>query len=113
MQQNSTDGLGLQELRQIAQEMKAGKGFAMVPTWIFDLEKCGSILTAVLKERSRCLGHSEGVKDRVPELENLRRAILKIGGICATGGFALSRESIYGILVSAIKDIEDYVVGKI
>lgn len=113
MQHQNINKLNVEELRDIAEKIRTDRGFALVPTWIFDLEKCGGTLTEALTEQSKAAGSSDGARAQTPELANLRRAILKIGGICATGAFAMSRESIYGILVSAIKDVEEYVQSNI
>ena len=98
----------LENLRKIAIEIRSRTRCSIIPTWVFELEECGTRLTATLRERSQLLVNNGKTKTRPPELETLRNAIVKIGGLCASGGFALSREAIFGILQSAIKDLEDY-----
>lgn len=109
MQHQNITKLDVEELRDIAEKIRTERGFALVPTWIFDLEKSAGKLTEALMERTQANGSSSLVRAQTPELAHLRRAILKIGGICATGAFAMSREAIYGVIVSAIEDVEEYV----
>lgn len=101
--------LGIEDLREIAQAIRIKTRYGVIPTWIFDLEKCGSGLSLAFRKESRSLGYSGNTKDRPPELEKLRSAIVKIGGLCASGGFALSRDAIFSILCSAINDLEQFV----
>lgn len=108
LEQFVQDDLELENLKQIANGIRSNTRYGMVPTWIFELEECGAKLSARLKESSLFLDNTGDSKKTHPELEKLRNAIVKIGGLCASGGFALSREAIYGILKSAISDLEEY-----
>lgn len=100
--------LPVDQLKKIAYAIQSKTAYGAIPSWVFDLERYGQELSVTFKEHSRLLGYSGNTKQRPPELEKLRMAIVKIGSLCVSGGFAFSRDSISEVLLSAAGDLEEY-----
>lgn len=83
--------------------VNGGRSF---PKWVFDVESCGAELAKALKSGGISLGYSGKFKEDIAELRHLRQAIIRLSGICSTGGFGLPPQAIYKVIATAVEDLE-------
>lgn len=95
----------LNEIRSCVEQNRS-KAF---PQWVFDLESCSREVAQALKAESLSLGYSGRVKEDVKQLRNVRQAIIRLSGICSTGGFGLSPEAVCQVISTAIDDLRRHI----
>ena len=77
------------------------------PRWVFDLETISRNLMDLFKKLSTENGLSGKLSKEEPELNGLRRAILKLSSLTTSGGWSISLEFILHTISSAINDLEE------
>ena len=79
------------------------------PGWVFELESLGRELMALFKNLSQAIGGSGKLHEEVPQLNNLRHAILKISSLTAMGGWSIAHSSIHQAIQSTINELENQI----
>lgn len=95
----------IHDLNQIREYVNNERSRAF-PRCIFDLELCSKELAVGFKKESISLGFSGKIREEVPQLEGLRQSIIRITGVCSTGGFGVPPDAIYEIISKVINDLE-------
>jgi len=83
------------------------------PRWVFDLENISRRLMDIFKQLSLEKGLSGKLSVEDPELNGLRRAILKLSTLTTSGGWSISLEFILNTIFSSIKDLEEQMLFNI
>lgn len=79
------------------------------PRWVFELESLGRELMALFNNLSRAIGSSGKLHEEVPQLNNLRHAILKLSSLTVMGGWSISHSCIHQTIQSIIDELENQI----